>query len=311
MGCLAHFKAQLRRELLPWPLGRSLHDIDDAWCEVFGTSSNRSSALSDRQLYVRFRALLTLCISAIWVWALASDFGGGCHNSRGGKFLIFLTNWTLTAETIYFWFALWTTVQANAHLNACTAAGSRSGGVSASMPPSAPWFVRVTWALHAIALNGSFAVVVLYWGMLVPASGPPNAAVGYFVHGVNFVLALADMYASSQPYYVAHITLYYAYFSCYVLFSLLYFWCGGTDCGSAALPGGDPYIYPVLDWRKPGKTVALGLGVLFVVIPLLTAALFAAVRRFPGNRRFKSPDSGSLSTSSAVAIAGDGAYAAI
>ena len=268
-GCFAQFKAQFRRDKLP---PQSLRDFDDGhtWCTAFGTSSLQ--VLSDRRQYLRFRALLTLLISAIWIWGVAESFTK-CSNSDG-KFLIFLTNWTLTAETLYFWFALGTTWRAHACLDSLRGAGQA--------PPPAPWFMRATWALQSVALNGSFTVVVLFWGLLAPQAGLPDA-MGYFAHGVNFLLAAADMYASRQPYYVAHVSMYAAFAACYVLFSLVYYGAGGTDCV------GNDYVYPVLDWSKPGATVLVGVGVFFVGIPSFTAILFSAISRFPG-ARFQPPD---------------------
>ena len=111
MTCYEVFRAQFTRARLP---PHSLHDLDDplTWVQVWGTSS----VLNNRRDFVRFRLFLTLFITVVFIAAVVNSFMY-CTTSSGGKYLIYLTNWTLTMETIYFWFALYTTVKANTFMD--------------------------------------------------------------------------------------------------------------------------------------------------------------------------------------------------
>ena len=270
-GACADLASELAREKLP------LRDFDEAvaWAPAFGTS--RDPALTPR--YAQFRLALAVLTSAIFIWALANDFVT-CGNSDG-KFLIHLTYWTLLMQFLYAWLAWYTTHRA---AQLITVVGRPAGGggslLVAASAGAGPWYVRATWLLQSIVVNGAFFVFVLFWLLVAPFKKDPIGPLSYFTHGVNFALVVADVAASNTPFYFAHSLYYFAYAAAYLLFSLLYYEAGGTDCK------GNPYVYSVLDWRKPGAAATTSLGVLLVFVPIVLVPLwFMATRCFAGPYR--------------------------
>lgn len=55
----------------------------------------------------------------------------------------------------------------------------------------------------------------------------------------------------------------------YTLFSAIYYTLGGTN------QNGDAYIYSVLDWSKPGRTLAVSSLSNFVFIPMVHIFMWA------------------------------------
>lgn len=109
-----------------------------------------------------------------------------------------LTHWTATYELIYLGFAMMTTYRA--------LWGSTPDGTG----DQTPWFVSVTWAMQSSVLPISFFVCILYWALVYD----PDKGLGVLsvlMHGLNFVLAFADMLLCRQPMYLCHIFLPLAY----------------------------------------------------------------------------------------------------
>ena len=109
-----------------------------------------------------------------------------------------LTHWTATYELVYLGFAMMTTYRA--------LWGSTPDGTG----DQTPWFVSVTWAMQSSVLPISFFVCILYWALVYD----PDKGLGVLsvlMHGLNFVLAFADMLLCRQPMYLCHIFLPLAY----------------------------------------------------------------------------------------------------
>lgn len=60
---------------------------------------------------------------------------------------------------------------------------------------------------------------------------------------------------TAHPWYFFHFVYCYGAGLIYLIFSLIYFYVGGTNVF------GDNFIYEILDWDNPGKAVSIALGV--------------------------------------------------
>jgi hypothetical protein len=239
---------------------------DGEWITVFGASSNRW-CLKHPVIYSLFELSEALAVTALWIWAFYEDVLAPSANC-GGKFFIFLTYWSLTAQVFYVWVAWFVTRQANA-----MAEGRKAKQMKM------PWYAYATWVLQDILLPTTFMVFVLYFALVVDWNSPPGFGKSYFTHGANFALMCSDVFMSQQPYYLLH-GLYFGGFALvYLAFTYIYFAADGTSCS------GHPYIYAALDWNNLQSTRALATLLLTVACPLVNVAFWLMVSKcFPGRR---------------------------
>jgi len=140
----------------------------------------------------------------------------------------------------------------------------REGAAPSPARPATPtpWFVHVTWGLNSVMLPTSCIIMILYWGLVW--QGPDVYLISVFTHGGNFALMLLDFLFCQQPMYLSHVVYPMLFASVYVLFTLVYYFSGGTFEDEQS-----PYIYAALDWRNPGKTSLLACLVVFVATPVI------------------------------------------
>lgn len=81
---------------------------------------------------------------------------------------------------------------------------------------------------------------------------------GIFVHGLNCVVVLADLFVSAKPWRWQHLYIPLLMGVWYTAFSVVYFAAGGTNHKKK------PYIYRKLDWSTPGPTMGLVFAALAV-----------------------------------------------
>mmetsp|Transcript_56865 Transcript_56865/g.157369 ORF Transcript_56865/g.157369 Transcript_56865/m.157369 type:complete len:260 (+) Transcript_56865:106-885(+) len=250
-SCWARFKAEWSKQRL---------DYDDfnkgKWKEVFGSSSSR--CLTNSTVYQVFRFFEAWFMTFIFAWSVYHEWRTGCIS----YYPIFLTYWVVILTFGYFWCAWWTTRKADEE------------GSSSYMP----FYARAAWLLQDACLPATFLVVVLYWGLLVPTRSTPPPAVGYFTHGVNFLVLILDIFLSRQPYYLLHGFVFVGLGLAYMGFSVIYWVLGGTNCS------GNPYIYTFLNWNEPETPTTIGVILLFLVSPIVNFLFwFVIAVCFPGN----------------------------
>jgi len=107
-----------------------------------------------------------------------------------------------------------------------------------SRPPLA---CKASWVIYDIAANIAFPVTVMYWTE-VHVPGHPYDSVTFNAHALNSVVIVLDTMISCIRVKLLHI-IYPIIFMCiYLIFTLIYWACGGTDFQNR------PYIYSVLDY---------------------------------------------------------------
>ena len=199
--------------------------------------------------------LLTPAASALQVRILLALFMDGVlfgsvtlmSKPHPGYWCIYLTHWTLLAVCAHLTLSV-----------AGTVAARRSLARSSDIPPR-PWWLPVVWSAQAIALPGSLLVFVLFWcehaasmqrsfastvdaepplvrclccrALVYPGYRPASSVpINYFVHGANFGAMVVDAVLSNAPYFFFYIwSSWLAFAIIYVLFTIVYFFAGGTD----------------------------------------------------------------------------------
>ena len=87
----------------------------------------------------------------------------------------------------------------------------------------------------------------------------PNAIIAQtesLLLGLNFVVQLADLVVSSQPYLLMHGVYFLLYAVAYLVFSIVHY-VSGIGSGD-----GRKYIYKSLDWGSPGSSSVVAAIVL-------------------------------------------------
>jgi len=230
------------------------------WIEIFGSSNNRC-CMSNPVIYAVFELLSAVFLTAIWI----ESYRQGC----GAIWFAFLTNWSLTIQTIYSWLNLFTTTMASA---------MKSGKVE--RVEQIPLYAQVNWFMYDLLIPSTFLVFVLYFGLVVDFDDPPTEVISYLTHGANFVLMMTGVFLSKVPYYLIHGIYFFAFSAIYVLFTYVYFLLGGTNCE------GDPYLYEVIQWGNnfDGAKTLVGI-IVFIVAPITNCIFWVLVSFcFPGLR---------------------------
>ena len=224
-----------------------------AWVDAFGHDSNR--CLGEWSSFFAFRCFNALLMCSVLVGAMIDQE----LNYAGLEYyFIFLTNWTLIVQCVYLVLACYVTHS----LRELVASGEH--GTELEMPLS----VKTLWLLQGVLVPGTCLVFLLYWGLVF------DGTIHTFTiptHGVNFLVQLADLLISSQPYLLLHGLYFFAYCMLFLAWSLIHYATGVGD------GKGNRYIYSSLDWSNVSGTSSLALFILLLVVPLCNCFFWALV----------------------------------
>lgn len=223
---------------------------------VWNEGFTRSWALT-RSAFLKVRVLFTVLIFALFVW---SSINMGVEHEYK-YWWIYITHWSLLVVLVYFVSAVYTHWQAVVNEDA-------------KSPSEAAWWMYLSWVLHDIAYPASFFVTVMFWLLVFD---PPLHALSVFTHGVNYLIMLADVILSSQPYRLAHGLYFILYAIVYIFWSLIYHWAKGRN------HDGERYIYSSLDYGEDAGgavvTVAMAfVGFIVVLLPILWVTVHVRTR---------------------------------
>eukprot|EP00567_Pseudictyota_dubia_P014040 CAMPEP_0197433350 /NCGR_PEP_ID=MMETSP1175-20131217/1253_1 /TAXON_ID=1003142 /ORGANISM="Triceratium dubium, Strain CCMP147" /LENGTH=314 /DNA_ID=CAMNT_0042961701 /DNA_START=193 /DNA_END=1137 /DNA_ORIENTATION=+ len=155
------------------------------------------------------------------------------------------------------------------------------------------FWVRLTWALYAIAAPLSVIVVLLFWTL----DYTPDDDVTYRMvanHGLTCAFVLFDGNVVAMiPLRLKQIIFTELVAVAYVIWSVIHAF---TGIGDGSWPEEDPEeedfaLYDVLDWREnPGKATIVSLVVIIVVVPLIyllcwSLSMWSKWCTFDGSRR--------------------------
>jgi len=120
---------------------------------------------------------------------------------------------------------------------------------------------KILWILWNINSSLSMVITLVFWIALYTPERHPLDFENFSGHLLTAVASLVDVFVSDRPWrmgQVLHVMLFGGVFG---VFSFTYTMLGGTNYFF------EPYIYHILDWSKPGRTILVILGVtVFLVI---------------------------------------------
>ncbi|XP_055683041.1 protein rolling stone [Lutzomyia longipalpis] len=234
-------------------------------------------------IYLLYRWLAAILFLAVLSCSLL-DIGRSDtehYEHHYAKWWIYLTHWALLACTLQAWLAAWIVTQ-----------GMMVDRDDFEIQRLAKTRIthRMYWVLYTIATVYSFIVTICYWTIVHDPEINKLDAVNLMVHVLNSVLMLIDLAIVGQPIRLSH-----AYWTTgigviYAIFTGIYFLAGGTNRRNLES------IYPLLDWRRPGKAIVISAcGILFVFIVHLAVfclyrlrvCLYTKVCIWSRNRRMK------------------------
>ena len=106
---------------------------------------------------------------------------------------------------------------------------------------------------------------------LISAS-KPMTSVNIATHVINSFYVILNISVTGMPKRILHVWFSVIFALIYALFTVFYYLAGGTN------HNGNPYVYPVLDWRKPGSAILYCLPVCFVLVPVVHLILYGIHR---------------------------------
>ncbi|CAK1540212.1 unnamed protein product [Leptosia nina] len=131
-----------------------------------------------------------------------------------------------------------------------------------------PWYVSVYWLTYNIALIISLMITGLYWILLYNPEQDEEQSTGFWLdlstHGFNSCIVFSEFILSRTPLRFVHIYQPMAVGLWYAIFTGIYYAAGGTDSL------GNPFIYEILDWRQPTRSLALIAASLAALIIIFT-----------------------------------------
>ncbi|XP_033248877.1 protein rolling stone-like isoform X1 [Drosophila miranda] len=78
-------------------------------------------------------------------------------------------------------------------------------------------------------------------------------------HAFNSIFMVLDCFILAFPAHIMHFIYPFAVIITFGIFSLIYHWCDGHDFD------GNPFIYPILDWARPGLAIGTICGCIVLV----------------------------------------------
>lgn len=120
---------------------------------------------------------------------------------------------------------------------------------------------RAYWFLYTSTCTIAIGVTVSYWSTVYDPKIHQIDPLNIMLHVCNSLLMIADLCIMSIPLRLRHFWWCLTIVVSYILFSVIYYSAGGLDKRNLT------YIYKVLDWQKPGRTLLVCLGgVMFLVV---------------------------------------------
>ncbi|KAJ8735752.1 hypothetical protein PYW07_007372 [Mythimna separata] len=155
-------------------------------------------------------------------------------------------------------------------------------------PDSSPTtLVKLYWSVFNATISVAFFITGFYWALLtdltVEADYALDPVLDVFVHGINSVFMFCLLITSRHPTRLLHFYIPLILGISYMLFSVIYYAAGGLS------PFGMVWIYPMLDWSKPGPTILLSFGSAVMIIVIHFIVVGMTLAREALTKRFREP----------------------
>jgi len=110
---------------------------------------------------------------------------------------------------------------------------------------------KTSWFLANASSSVALMITIFFWLFLY---SDENSYSNTFLHLINSVSVLIDLAIIARPVRLLHMVHPLLFGLWYLSFSVVYWAAGGTD------PEGHRWIYPMVDWGRPGMAVATSVG---------------------------------------------------
>lgn len=134
-----------------------------------------------------------------------------------------------------------------------------------------PFMIYISVYIKRTTYRRQFNHIVLFHKTFWIVTEGYLEAENFLVHGGNSIYVILEVCSNRRPIYMGHIFHVWIYQIVYSAFSAVYFLAGGWSME------GTRYIYPFLDWTKPGQTF-LFMPVLLIVPVVFQGLLIGLVR---------------------------------
>ncbi|XP_055303516.1 protein rolling stone-like [Sitodiplosis mosellana] len=223
-----------------------LHNCGFSHDPVDSLMRSQWQSTSKNVFYLIYRWLVAIFVVAVVGIALEAHL----RKYTMGTFFVYLTRWGITTNMIVgvYGAVLVTIWHFHTDYQERILKNKR-------MPTS----FKIYWALHNIALVTSFVITIVYWSVLhvnKKRVDLPNI----LSHAMNSVIMFIDILIVAYPMRLYHVIQPLCFGVCFGVFSYIYHLCGGVN------QHGAHFIYPVLNWAKPGKALITVTSVLLLVI---------------------------------------------
>ncbi|XP_033216874.1 protein rolling stone-like [Belonocnema kinseyi] len=201
--------------------------------------------------YLIYRWIVFLSWASI---IICSVFKIGSHEPRANNQLwaIYLTNWDLILGLTQ---SLLGAIIVSRRWNLQKLANFNPDNLNLSL------LERTYWFLYVVTSSMAICVTIIYWGAVFDPKTHVVDFLNILLHVCNSLLMIVDLCIVKVPFIVISFWWCLLVALAYVLFSAIYFVAGGVD------KLGNRFIYPILNWEKPGMTLGVCFGVtIFLII---------------------------------------------
>lgn len=167
------------------------------------------------------------------------------------KYLIYLTHWDLILGSI------------QAILGATLVTKRWTLQKNPNFNPDQMYLTKLDktfWFLNVAVCSVAVTVTVIYWVALYNPNRDFLDPNNIFIHVCNTILILMDIAVSKVPFKLSNFWWSLTVVLAFLVFSGFYQLAGGTNYWQ------NPYIYNVLDWRKPLRVFQTSLSVVILII---------------------------------------------
>ncbi|XP_018786961.1 PREDICTED: uncharacterized protein LOC108967788, partial [Bactrocera latifrons] len=206
-----------------------------------------------RIVYLFYRWLTAItCLAALVCSLLDIGRTEEHFENHYAKWWIYLTHWGLLFCTVQAWLAAWIVTQG-------MMVEREDFEVVRQVRKSR--LHHIYWVLYTCATVYSFIITMCYWLLVHDPEIHKIDALNIMVHVFNSVIMLIDLAIVGHPIKLSHVYFTTGIGLAYGIFTGIYFIAGGTDRKN------NVYIYPMLDWTKPGKAIIVTVcAIIFVVV---------------------------------------------
>ncbi|XP_067002083.2 protein rolling stone [Anabrus simplex] len=219
-------------------------------------------------VYLTYRWVMAAFFVSVMICSICDAGRNNDFGVRYVKWGIYLTNWGYTVCTIQ-------AVLAAALITRQLIKEKKEGELQPRESRSMPLTYKVYWVLHTAAVVLALGVTICYWAAVYNPEFHTLDALNLLLHAFNTVFMLIDFALVSHPFRLLHCYWPFLFTVAYLTFSFIYYQLGGTDRHDR------PYVYPILDWRKPRQTLIVSvLGLAFVLVVHLSVWFLFLLRRW-------------------------------